>query len=82
MEVGGAKMGNEEILRVINSNNISGDLDCCEVRQSTIPGAGLGLFATKTIYPKQRITKYSGRIISRTEAESSESAYILHVNSR
>ena len=84
IEVGGAEQNEvvRERLRVINSNNISGDLDCCEVRQSTIPGAGLGLFATKVIYPKQRITKYSGKIISHTEAENSDSAYILHVNSR
>ena len=34
-------------LRAINSDNTSGDLDCCEVRKSTIPGAGLGLLQQK-----------------------------------
>ena len=69
-----------EKLRSINSNNTSGDLDCCEVRKSTIPGAGLGLFATKTIYPNQRITKYSGRVISLAEARASKSSYLLYIN--
>ena len=69
-------------LKDINGNNVSGDLDCCEVRKSSIPGAGLGLFATKVIYPGQRITKYSGRPISHAEAEASNSSYILHVNSK
>ena len=69
-------------LKDINSNNVSGDLDCCEVRKSSIPGAGLGLFAIKVINPGQRITKYSGRPISHAEAEASNSSYILHVNSK
>ena len=69
-----------EKLRVINRNNASGDLDCCEVRKSTIPGAGLGLFATKIIYPNQRISKYSGRIISHAEARASKSSYLLYIN--
>ena len=69
-------------LSAINSNNISGDLDCCVVKKSSIPNAGLGLFATRVILPGQRITKYSGRIISQSEAKASSSSYLLHVNSR
>ena len=60
----------EDVRRGINSDNISGDLNLCEVRKSTIPGAGLGLFATKVIYPNQRIAKYSGKIISPAEAKA------------
>ena len=63
-------------------DNSSGDLDNCEVRLSTIKGAGLGLFATKEILPGQRITKYSGRIISHAEAKDSNSSYILYVNKK
>ena len=33
--------------------NISGDLNICEIRESSIKNAGLGLFAKKTIRPNQ-----------------------------
>lgn len=42
--------------------------DGLEVKQSTIPGAGLGLFATRTFRKNHAITQYIGVIISAQEA--------------
>ena len=44
--------------------------------------AWLGLFATKLIQPGSRITKYSGKIISHSEADASDSSYLLHINKK
>ena len=61
-------------------HNASGDLDLCEIRESSIVGAGLGLFATAFIKSGSRITKYSGVPITKEEAAASKSSYLLYVN--
>ena len=66
----------------ITRDNSSGDLDSCEVRTSNIPGAGLGLFATKHIKAGKRVTKYSGTKIGKAAALSSNSSYIVEIHSR
>lgn len=70
------------LLDNINNDNVSGDLDYCEVRPSSIPGVGLGLFAKKFIPPCTRITKYSGKVISHDESSRSNSSYIMYVNKK
>ena len=39
-------------------------MDLVEVRQSSLPGAGDGVFALKRIEPGQRITLYDGEVVS------------------
>lgn len=47
------------------------------VQQSTIKGAGLGLFAAVDFEPFEMVTKYGGKIISANEVASSLSQYII-----
>jgi hypothetical protein len=64
-----------------------------EVRPSTIPGAGLGLFAKKNFAgrketklgkkPGEKIVPYSGRLIdTETEALPSDKTYVLQLDAR
>jgi len=45
-----------------------------EIRDSSIPGIGLGLFTRKTIYKGDTIGPYAGRII--TDEEANEEPYV------
>ena len=54
--------------------NASGDLDNVEIKKSSVPGVGLGLFATKFIKKNSRNTKFSGKLITAEEAEASKSS--------
>jgi hypothetical protein len=40
---------------------------CVEVRPSTIAGAGLGLFATRTLAPGSDIVAYTGEVLTRAQ---------------
>ena len=62
--------------------NLSGDLDNCEVRESLIDGAGLGLFATKFIKKGHRITKFSGSPLPLDMSIPQNNEYLLYVNSK
>ena len=73
---------NNEAANILAADNISGDLDKCEIRRSSIAGAGWGLFATTTIRPGQRVTKYSGRRVTSAPTPSSTGSYIVEVNSK
>jgi hypothetical protein len=45
-----------------------------DVRPSTLPGAGLGLFAYKTFRPKEKVADYSGKLVSARKAKRSQYA--------
>ena len=51
-----------------------------EVRPSTIPGAGMGLFMCERARKGERIARYTGEIITTEEAQRRTSQYILKVN--
>ncbi len=53
-------------------------IDGLMVRASTIPGAGLGLFANRRFQRNHRITKYSSHEISRTANQDSD--YVLKIS--
>ena len=50
------------------------------IKQSTIPDAGEGLFITEHAKNKEQIFRYSGKVISKTEAMKSDSQYILRIS--
>ena len=51
-----------------------------EVRPSTIPGAGMGLFLTEPARKGERLARYSGDPLTAAEAARSQSRYLLKVN--
>ena len=52
-----------------------------EVKQSDIPGAGLGLFTTETINKGDKIVEYKGKIKTWAEAKHDDgNFYIFYVN--
>lgn len=53
-----------------------------EVKPSTIPGAGMGLFTTQPIAKGSRITEYIGKITTWKDADHDDgnNAYIYYVN--
>ena len=52
-----------------------------EVRPSTIAGAGLGLFLLEDACKGDRVTTYTGDVLTAAESAKSKSAYRLQVNS-
>ena len=56
--------------------------DILEVRPSTIPGAGQGLFTKKLITKGSRITEYLGKVTTWKDADHDEgnNAYIYYIN--
>ena len=49
------------------------------VKESSIAGAGKGLFLMEAAKDGEKIARYSGRLLSKAEAEASESDYIVQV---
>ena len=66
----------------LDDENFSDDLDCCEIKTSSIQCAVLWLFTTRHIKKGQRVTKYSGKPISTAEVPNSTDKYLLHANSK
>ena len=50
-----------------------------EIRTSTIPGAGLGLFLKEAAKDGEPIARYSGKLLDEEEAKKSSSKYIIKV---
>lgn len=54
-----------------------------EVKPSTLPGSGSGLFTTKAIAKGERIIEYTGKIRTWKEVQNEDdNMYILFVNNR
>jgi len=51
-----------------------------EIKESTIPGAGRGLFLKEKAKHGEPIARYSGKLMSRAEAMASKSKYIVQVS--
>ena len=49
------------------------------VKQSKIPGAGLGLFTLEKAKPEERVAIYSGDMLTQEQADASDSKYIVQV---
>lgn len=52
------------------------------VQESTIPGAGQGLFLSESAKDKEMIGRYSGKVLSAEQVATSKSKYILRVNKK
>ena len=50
------------------------------IRQSTIEGAGEGLFITESAKDHEMVGRYSGKVLSAEEAAKSKSKYLLQIN--
>ena len=51
------------------------------VKQSQIPGAGLGLFMLEKAKADERVAVYSGDLLTKEQADASSSKYIVQVGS-
>ena len=51
-----------------------------EIRESTIPGAGEGLFLTEAAVHDEAIARYSGELLSEVEAKKLKSAYTVRIS--
>ena len=50
-----------------------------EIRQSTIPDAGRGLFLNETADHGEEIVRYSGKLLSKAQMMESNSKYIIRI---
>ena len=50
-----------------------------EIKKSKLPGAGLGLFATRKFKKGSRVTTYGGEVISQAESDRRDSGYALTI---
>ena len=53
-----------------------------EVRESKIPGAGLGLFTLEKVRPRERVAIYEGKLLTKEQMLASKSKYIVQVNDK
>ena len=51
-----------------------------EIRESTIKGAGQGFFLRERATHNEAIARYSGKLLSKEEAEASDSEYMLRIS--
>ena len=51
-----------------------------EIRESTIKGAGQGFFLREGAEHNEEIARYSGKLLSRAEAEASDSQYMIKIS--
>ena len=51
------------------------------VAMSGIPGAGRGLFCDEHVQQGEVVARFSGKVLTRAEAEASSSKFILKISS-